>query len=472
MKRFRRITMLCAFIVLGVVLLNACDGQSGRQEAEDSSEGELTAEIILKENESKTEEKNMDMNNENSITETLPVKEEATDEFFDTLTELDEKLGKRYMSTIMTSFISTGNTYRLRTALDRAKAGEEITVAFIGGSVTEGALATEKTPKGYQKGYAYLTYEYLCRNYSTGDNIKLVSSGVSGTSSFLGIVRSDVDVLDYKPDIIFVEFAVNNGDSPQDKQSFESLLRKFLNADNAPAVVLLFSDATYAGGTQVYMEMMGAYYSLPMMSMHDALQHATSTGTIEWNDYSNDYAHPTQDGHRLYAKCICYLINTAYAEKSDTSYEVKEKPSANGNDKYENAVILDNTDAAGMIVTTGSFEAKETSFFSTGNSDTTALHKGWVRAAGSSNEDFVIQAECRNFSIVVRQLGGTEASVDVYVDGSFVKKINTNQEGAWNNSATELLIDEETARMHEIRIRATEGSEDKEQMILAMCYSK
>ena len=394
------------------------------------------------------------------------------DPFFDTWTNLDKKLGEQYWPTIENSFISSGNSYRLNRVLDRAKAGEEITVAFIGGSVTEGAMATEKTPKGYQKGYAYLTYEYLCDTYGTGENIKVVTSGVSGTGSLLGVVRADKDILDYQPDLIFVEFAVNNDGSARDKQSFESILRKFLSAENEPAVVLIFSDATYAGGTQVYMQSMGYYYELPMMSMHDSLGKAKQTGKFKWEDYSKDYAHPTQDGHRLYAKSICYLINQSYADKSYDSYTVPAEPSAEGNDKFVNAQILDNTDAAGMIESTGAFVAKDTRFSSTNNSDTTALHKGWVREAGSGNEDFVVRTECKNFLIVLKQTNGTEASVDVYVDGNFVTKINTSQQGGWNNAVTELIIDEETAGVHEIRIRATEGSEDKQQTILAMCYSK
>ena len=288
----------------------------------------------------------------------------------------------------------------------------------------------------------------------------------------LGIVRSDKDVLDYEPDLIFVEFAVNNDGTPKDKQSFESILRKFLTAKNEPAVVLLFSDATYAGGTQVYMQNMGSYYELPMMSMHDSLEKAKQTGKITWDDYSKDYAHPTQDGHRLYAKSICYLINQTYADKSYDSYTVPAEPSAEGNDKFENARILDNTDVAEMIESTGAFVAKDTAFYSTNNSDTTALHKGWVREAGSGNEDLVVRAECKNFIVVLKQTNGAEASVDIYVDGNFVTKVNTSQQGGWNNSVTELVLDETEVSMHEIRIRATEGSEDKQQTILAMCYSR
>lgn len=394
------------------------------------------------------------------------------DTFFDTWTNLDKKLGEQYWPTIENSFISSGNSYRLNKVLDRAKAGEEITVAFIGGSVTEGAMATEKTPKGYQKGYAYLTYEYLCDNYGTGDNIKVITSGVSGTGSLLGIVRADKDILDYEPDLIFVEFAVNNDGSDRDKQTFEGVLRKFLSAENEPAVVLLFSDATYAGGTQIYMQNIGSYYELPMMSMHDSLEKAKQTGKFKWEDYSKDYAHPTQDGHRLYAKSICYLINQTYADKSFDHYTVPVAPSKEGYDKFENAQILDHTDAEGVIESTGAFVAKDTSFFSTNNSDTTALHKGWVREAGSGNEDFVVRAECRNFIIVLKQTNGAEASVDIYVDGDFVSKVNTSQQGGWNNAVMELVLDEAKATQHEIRIRATEGSEDKQQTILAMCYSR
>ena len=35
-----------------------------------------------------------------------------------------------------------GNTYRIRKAIEKARAGKEVTLAYIGGSITQGAGAT------------------------------------------------------------------------------------------------------------------------------------------------------------------------------------------------------------------------------------------------------------------------------------------------------------------------------------------
>ena len=39
------------------------------------------------------------------------------------------------------SLVQTGNVRRLKRAMQRAKQGEDVTVAFIGGSITQGAGA-------------------------------------------------------------------------------------------------------------------------------------------------------------------------------------------------------------------------------------------------------------------------------------------------------------------------------------------
>lgn len=75
------------------------------------------------------------------------------------------------------------------------------------------------------------------------DNVKFVKAGVGGTPSELGMLRFDRDVLrdGEKPDIVVVEFAVNDEGDETKGDCYESLVRKILKLDWNPAVVLLFS---------------------------------------------------------------------------------------------------------------------------------------------------------------------------------------------------------------------------------------
>ena len=51
-----------------------------------------------------------------------------------------------YLQALKDSVMSTGNNARLKKVIDRARSGEEITLATIGGSITEGAGASVYPP--------------------------------------------------------------------------------------------------------------------------------------------------------------------------------------------------------------------------------------------------------------------------------------------------------------------------------------
>ena len=105
--------------------------------------------------------------------------------------------------------MQTGNMSRLATAIHRAKRGEDVTLAYIGGSITQGAGAI---PIDHQS-YAYRSYQSFAEHFGTGRNVHFVKAGVGGTPSELGMLRFDRDVLrdgTVKPDIVVVEFAVND----------------------------------------------------------------------------------------------------------------------------------------------------------------------------------------------------------------------------------------------------------------------
>ncbi len=395
------------------------------------------------------------------------------DPYFEASTALEKKLGKYYNRVFTNGLLSTGNSFRLREKLTKSSNGEDIVICYLGGSVTEGEGSTERTPQGYKKGYAYMSYEYIRDKYGKGDNVKYVNAAISGTGSDLGMVRADEDVLSYAPDIIFVEFAVNNDNSAYNKMTYEGLIRKFLKAENEPAVILLFSAATYAGQTQTYMKPMGTYYDLPMVSMKTALDVPQNLKVIEWKDFSNDTVHPKTDGHKLYAKLIAYMIDKAAEDTSATEYVVKEKPSVTGFDFYEETIMIDNSNAEGLITETGSFKAGTTRFSSSGNSDNHALMNGWSRAAGDGNDGLKIDLTCSSFSVVVKQTNSQkETSLDVYVDGKLRKTILTSKSGAWNNPVTTLIFVEDESKRHEILIKPSAGSEGSGQTVLAFAYTK
>jgi len=77
-----------------------------------------------------------------------------------------------------------------------------VTVAFVGGSIT--AKPDCWVPQ---------TVDMLQRLYPDIE-WKGINAGVRGTGAHLGVFRLERDVIAYQPDIIFIEFAVNDNGVP------------------------------------------------------------------------------------------------------------------------------------------------------------------------------------------------------------------------------------------------------------------
>ncbi len=103
--------------------------------------------------------------------------------------------------------INSGNHTRLIKAMDKARRGEDLCIAFIGGSITEGYSSTS-----HDKCYAKLIHDWWVREFP-GSNIRYVNAGIGGTGSDYGAARVEGDVLKYKPDVGFVDVTVNDADN-------------------------------------------------------------------------------------------------------------------------------------------------------------------------------------------------------------------------------------------------------------------
>lgn len=316
------------------------------------------------------------------------------------------------------AYVDRDNNERFLSKLDQMKNGQETTVAFMGGSITVGETATIKDEKNHQEGYAYWTYQWLKNNFDKQNKLTYVNGSISGTGSEIGIVRAQKDVLDYNPDIVFIEFAANNGNSEFYRQSYESLIRKCLALPSHPAVILTFSFTSYTnnGSEYQYMSQIGTYYQLPMFSLDQAMR-AICTADKERTDpifaaFTDDATHPNNDGHKLYAKCLAYYLNQLAKEEKDEPVAFKSNPSVAGNDSYENLVPVDHLTNKGIITELGSFFETDTSTPSTSKqSDVTAFQQGWKKTDTTVNEEMKIEVTAKNF-IVIYEAGNSAIAGD------------------------------------------------------------
>ena len=357
-----------------------------------------------------------------------------------------------------TAFVQLGNTSRLSAKLDKAKSGEEVTVGFIGGSITEGISA------GADACYAKLTYNFIAERYGTGDNVKYVNAGLSGTPSILGNLRLKRDILSEGTDIIFVEFAVNDGGDKIYQESFDSLVQTALTAENEPAVILLFNRTENGHTTQEYMQKIGEHYELPMVSSAAALTEALDSGSITWDDYSDDSSHPNFDGHKLVAAMLESLfVRLDASTAAEGEYTVKE--GLHGA-PYKNALMAerdyDNSDSRLVISDEGSFSA-EAAYIA-------GFTGGWKYDGGSESMKMKVTGSSL-FLICRRNNNADMGKIEVYIDGKRAKVIDTNDKDGWGDPFAYQVIKWQSPKEMDVEVKIAEGSEQKNVEIFAVGVS-
>jgi len=196
------------------------------------------------------------------------------------------------------SLVSPGDPARLDRVLAKARRGEPLTVAVIGGSITEGALASSAA-----KCWASLTARWWRERFPQA-KIEFFNAGIGATGSDIGAHRVQKDLLAHHPDFIVVEFAANDGNETKWAETLEGLLRQILKQPNHPAVMLFFTMHDNGDSAQQWHTLVGRHYGLPMVSYRDALWPEVRSGRMKWSDISPDVVHPNDRGH---AYCAAFI---------------------------------------------------------------------------------------------------------------------------------------------------------------------
>ena len=201
---------------------------------------------------------------------------------------------------------------RLKNLMKRAANGESLVIGFLGGSITQGSLSS--TPKTC---YAYLVYEWWKKSFPNAA-FSFVNGGIGGTTSHYGGARAWKDVLCYRPDIVTVDFSVNDDANEFFEETYEGTIRRLLAAPSAPAVVVL-NNVFYDTGknAQDYHNRIADHYGIPHVSIKDTVYPDVESGKIVRADITPDNLHPNDKGHRLVADEICKLLDSIKAEMEE-----------------------------------------------------------------------------------------------------------------------------------------------------------
>lgn len=386
-----------------------------------------------------------------------------------------------YRAMIVKSLLSTGNNKRLKKAIEKAKRGEDVTLAYIGGSITQGAGASPINTNCYAY-QSYLRFKELFGK-DGGDNIHFIKAGVGGTPSQLGVIRYERDVLRdgaVEPDIVIIEFAVNDADDETRGVSYESLVLKALSAENKPAVILLFSVFKSDWNLQDRLAPIGRHYNLPMVSIKDAVvEQFYLTGgkgnVISKEDFFADIYHPSNAGHRIMADCLAYLFAVIDKEVMVEEDITLDKKPLYG-DAFKNIRLLDretNTDAA--VIEEGGFRLWDYDLqrveMDTDTIGTPMFPNNWMHNIYSGAGSFRMTIKSSSLMLVYKDSGSADfGKAEIYVDGKYVKTVDPRRIN-WTHCNATLLYQEEEAREHTIEIKMAPGDEFKSFTILGFGYT-
>jgi len=193
------------------------------------------------------------------------------------------------------------------------------TVAFIGGSLTEGGSSWIATTKK------------MLEEKMPGKEVVTINAGKGGTGSAYGAARFMEDVGKYAPDMVFIEFAVNDcGQSEEGhKMYMESMVRQSLKMSKVPTIIFLHAPHPYEKDSEnykkceaavMYKTQVGNHYGIKSIDVYDYMQRdyekiKDEKGYKTFNDYlktmysGNPGSFDVHGGYAKYGEAIVEAFN-------------------------------------------------------------------------------------------------------------------------------------------------------------------
>ncbi len=367
-----------------------------------------------------------------------------------------------YQAALTDGILQLGNNVRLKQVIQRAQAGEDITLAAIGGSITEGSGASQ-----YRSCYAYRFFKGFAERFGVGSktNVHFVNAGVGGTPSTFGLMRYERDIVDRVrdsdglPDLVVVEFAVNDYNEPTGHRCYESLVKTILSQENAPAVILLFS--VFDGGSNLQDELkkVGETYDLMMVSIKDA---AYGHVGREWTnqEFFSDPYHPTSMGHAVMADCLLKAVDLAVEAETATQDIDLSAECAYGDDFMGLKTVYAEDVPSDIFLDRGGFVSDDLHSY-TNMPVGRVCGQNFHHAAGDPAEPLRLTGIFKKLLIAWKATSSEDfGKARVILDGK-TKSFLKGSKDQYGQSEIILVLDDREASEHALEICMMEGSRDK-----------
>ena len=375
-----------------------------------------------------------------------------------------------YAEMVELSLMYEGNYARIQKVIEKLRAGDQVSLAILGGSVTEGAGAGSN-----DKGYAYQFADALAASYAKNgkDQINYVNAGLSGTSSSLGLMRYQQDVLDplgEAPDILIIEFAVNDWQEATNGRAYESLVYEALTAKEDAAVICLCSVAKTAWNTQDSYLTIAKHYQIPLVSLKKAVFTPKNETRVPATKYFMDDYHPKFYGHELMKNCLMNLFEKADVAEAAQPAEIPAEAV-----KGRDFTGLTQVDSKHLVkgMKTGSFGDTDEKVVTEYFTKSAAFPNNFYHKSGSKNTALSMKVKCKKILVNYKTANDKDfGKADFYVDGKLVATADGYSSGGWNNCNVLLVLDDAEAATHTLEVKMAEDSLEKAFTIFSISYAE
>lgn len=378
------------------------------------------------------------------------------------------------------------NLARLKAVIEKAQRGEDIVLGTLGGSITQGFNANYNPITSDKNAFnrnlycwSNLLREWLANTFNV--NVTLYNAGIGSTTSTVGVGRVVNDILSHNPDLIVIDYAVNDSDSTSDASktmtyAYEALTRRVLNSGDDVALMMMFAAKENLTNKQEKYAAIGNHYGIPMISYRDAIAPLINDGTYVWTDFSNDTIHPHAYGHQVIAALFGHYL-AGVIEKLDSITDTvtalpdyTDSETANDVKSLETATLYhSNTLPAEWVESFGSFAVS--------NEIHAQFPNGWLAdySVDSTNSPMVINVPNAKKLIFLIHNKGTSSLTPTYANaqltfvgptGTSEKALVTNASGDYANEI--IRYDCDTAGSVKVTIKPQTTSDLKQFKLLGI----
>ncbi len=296
------------------------------------------------------------------------------------------------------------NEKRILNAMDKIKKGEPVTIITLGGSITTGYASNPIK----EKSWAATVGRWFLSKSTDKSKIKYINQGVSGTDSAFAVVRVENHVKKYNPDLVILEFAMNDQwlEEKVRCRTYEGVIRKMTNGTSCGVLALFVNERKHPfSGQQFEQEKICNHYGIPFVSWKDCLFNKTNIKYFESFFDGEETIHPNNEGHKSIASFIEEKLESYWvAARSPSDCEFsKEIVKPLYKDNFEKAEYFTNDNISPC-----------------GNSNyenTSPVHSEWVE---HGNEKYGWQTDKSNseisFKIKAKTIGITYCESDKFFD--------------------------------------------------------